>query len=89
MVNEKQIAKIMLSAFKSILIDWMNEPLVDLIQESLLESVSPVVKIVRHGVTVAINRDDYSYNDIINFILKDMTDDTAIIIDGTNILDWE
>lgn len=79
-------AEALLSAYESILYDRMNETLSDLIREAMLEAVSPIIRIVRKDTTIAINRDDYGYNDIIRFILSDMSDDTAIIIDGQDIL---
>lgn len=82
-------AEALLSAFKSILYDQMNETLADLILEAILESVDPVIRIVRKDTTIAINRDDYGYNDIIRFILRNMDDNTSIIIDGQDILFWD
>ena len=91
MENAKNImyAEIMLSAFENVLYERMDEGLVDLIRDALLNSVSPIVKIRKKDATIAINRDDYSYADLIRFILRNMDDSASIIIDGVDILDWE
>ena len=88
-ITNKQIAEAMLSAFDSILIDRMNETLRELITESLLDSFSPIVRIVNHDKTIAINSEDYSYNDLIRFIISELDEDSALIIDGNDILYWD
>ena len=91
MKNAKNImcAEIMLSAFENVLYERMDEDLADLIHDALINSVSPIVKIRKDDATIAINRDDYSYADLIRFILRNMDDSASIIIDGVDILDWE
>ena len=86
---EIDVAKKMLSAFEDELIDRMNEPFKRYLRRCLLESISPVIRIQKSGLSISINRDDYGYNDIIRFILNNMDDNTSVIIDGTDVLYWD
>ena len=88
-MEAQEIAKTMLSAFDFVLIERMNAPLKEYIIDSLLNSVSNIIRIVTKGKTISINRDEYVYDDIFRFILSNLGDDTSVIIDGYDILTFD
>ena len=81
-------AETMLSAFESVLEERMHEGLEELIMDSIMESISPVVKLRKGNTTIYINSDDYGLNEIAHFIIQNMDEETTVIIDGIDIMDF-
>ena len=88
-MNTEQVTKLMLSAYDDILAERMNEPLAGYIRERIMESVSPVIRIKQEHVSISINRDDYGYDDLIRFIIRNIDECTELYIDDTDILYWD
>lgn len=68
--------------------ELINEPFIDFICERLLDSVSPIVKIVDGKRTIYVNRDEYGHRTIARFILMNTNEMASIIIDGKDIMEW-
>ena len=86
----KACAETMISAFEFFLMERENEDLAEPIREAILESVSPVIKLKQQRTTVVINRDEYGLNQLVRFIIHTISEsDTAVIINGVDIFDWE
>ena len=66
----------------------INEPFITYMTDCILNSVSPVIRIVNHSGTICINRDAYGVRDAARFILKNTDDSSAVYIDGVDVLDW-
>jgi len=81
-------AEAMLSAFESVLEERMHDGLEEIIKDSIMESVSPVVKLRKGNTTISINSDDYGLNEVARFIIQNMDEETAVIIDGIDIMNF-
>lgn len=82
-------ASILLDSFERILYERMFSTEDDYIRNKILESVSPVIRIVYHnGIQVSINRNDYGL-DYIVACTHDYHNNASVFIDGQDIFEYD
>ena len=66
----------------------INKSFLTDVSDYIVNSISPVIKIVNTQGTICINRDNYGTDALARFILKNTDCSSSVYIDDKDILDW-